>query len=510
MNVLSSTAMNPPRALAPWTTASRIAGAGDSLGGRLSEPAGVAPDNTLMQQLSADERDRLRDDLEPVLLHDGQVLCEAGARQHFVYFPTGATLSLMSFTQAGETCELISIRHDGLAGLDVALGSDQSLHRLVVQRGGAALRLRTSALRQALGQSETLRRMVMQQMQLQLLQLGQGVVCHSHHSITERLCFWLLSNTDPNLPARVGMTHEAIASLLGVRRESVTQAAGRLQAQGLITTRRGQITVHDREGLSENACECHDRLQAARERLLRQDSAGADLDLGGPRLRSDGRDEPHERETQDWPMNEDEDHIATRLYRDLYEFAPVGFVTLDHRQQILQTNMAAAILLGGSRTQLEQRIFSDWLEPHSRETFARFHAEVLSGRCRRHCDVSLIDRARGRPTHLRIHASTDEDGEECRMVMMDLSEGLASQDGAFQAAGARVRGSGAQGPLPAEPIQVWTPVPTLGSASLANPARQQATHGDAHTEDPSALGQANNGLSLARATPAHWLSGLTH
>jgi len=193
MNVLSSTSMNPSR-----VHPSRVGQAlSPVFNGREDEPQGGssadrfehAPDNTLVLQLPAQDRDRLGDDLEPVLLHDGQVLCEAGARQHFVYFPTGATLSLMSFTQAGETCELLSIRHDGLAGLDVALGSDQSLHRLVVQRGGAALRLRTSALRQALGESETLRRLVMHQMQMQLLHLAQSVVCHSHHSITERLCF---------------------------------------------------------------------------------------------------------------------------------------------------------------------------------------------------------------------------------------------------------------------------------------------------------------------------------
>lgn len=493
MNVLSSMAMSPSLTHSALSARSSMRPTGLS-----PEMPGKAPENSLVLQLPAEDRHRLRDDLEPVLLHDGQVLCEAGARQHFVYFPTGATLSLMSFTQAGETCELISIRHDGLAGLDVALGSDQSLHRLVVQRGGAALRLRTSALRQALGESDMLRRLVMQQMQLQLLQLGQGVVCHSHHSITERLCFWLLSNTDQDLPARVGMTHEAIASLLGVRRESVTQAAGRLQAQGLITTRRGQITVHDREGLSENACECHARMQAARERLLRQDSPGADLDLGGSCMRG-------EHEEGELPgVSMDRDTPATRLYRDLYEFAPVGFVTLDHRQQILQTNLAAAILLGASRTQLEQRVFSDWLEPHSREAFARFHAEVLSGRCRRHCDVSLIDRARGRPTQLRIQASTDEDGEECRMVMMDLSEGLASQDSALQTADARPRWSGAQGPSPAEPIQIWTPASGTAPLSVAADDNGAADAG-ADTHAPG-----NVSAPASRPAPAHWLSGLTH
>jgi len=477
MNVLSSSVM---------ASAFERPGRTPSLAGRqgfeVNSASGDVPENQLVLQLPGEERIRLRDDLETVSLHDGQVLCEAGARQHFVYFPTGATLSLMSFTSAGETCELMSIGRDGLAGLDVALGADHSLHRLVVQRGGAALRLRTPALRSALAESPVLRRLVMTQVQLQLLHLAQSVVCHSHHSITERLCFWLLSNTPADGPARVGMTHEAIASLLGVRRESVTQAAGRLQAQGLITTRRGQITVHDREGLGENACECHARLQAARMRLQTGEapvSAAYSVNLA-----SDPIDDSFD----------GEEALSRSLYRDLYEFAPVGFVTLDPQQQILQTNMAAAILLGVQRGQLLHRVFSDWLEPHCREDFARFHGEVLSGRCRRHCDVSLIDRGRGQPVQLRIQASTDEDGEECRMVMMDLSEGLASQDSLLQAAAISPRWPTMRKPQDADPIQIWTPAEAVNTAY-----------------DPAQAADAPEGQQpLPRPGPADWLSGLTH
>ena len=116
-----------------------------------------APGNGLLQRLPAHERARLQADLEPVQLHASQVLCEAGARQQHVYFPDGATLSLMSLTRAGETCELMAIGRDGLASPDVALGSEHSLHRLMVQRGGKAWRLRTGVLRQALSESPALR-----------------------------------------------------------------------------------------------------------------------------------------------------------------------------------------------------------------------------------------------------------------------------------------------------------------------------------------------------------------
>lgn len=401
----------------------------------------LSPGNAVLQRLPAHERQRLQAELEPVQLHDAQVLCEAGARQQHVYFPDSATLSLMSFTRTGDTCELMAIDREGFAGPDVALGAEHSLHRLMVQRGGQAWRLRTSSLRQALADSPALRQQLLAQLQLQLLHLAQGVVCHTHHSITERLCCWLLGNAPQQTPGQIDLTHEAVASLLGVRRESVTQAAGRLQGLGLLSTRRGQLTVHDREGLRAHACECHDKLAQARQRLLGQGdeastpgwlgqaSAGA---LTGLSASADARaavqhqpahNGANERDTED------------SLYRELYEFAPVGFVTLDAQRRILQTNIAAAVLLGTSASRLQRQSFGDLLQPSCREDFARFHREVLGGRCRRHCDVALIDHGRGASTLLRLQASTDEDGQECRMVLMDLGEGLPAHNGWQRQAG---------------------------------------------------------------------------
>lgn len=438
-----------------------------------------APDNHLLLQLPAHERERLLADLEPLTLQDGQVLCEAGARQSHVYFPTGATLSLMSFTSAGETCELMAIGREGLAGADVVLGAEHSLHRLVVQRGGPAWRLRTPALRAALPDSPALRERLLSLLQLQLLQLGQSVVCHSHHSITERLCLWLLLNSAGHAPVSIAMTHEAIASLLGVRRESITQAAGRLQALGLLSTRRGQITLHHREGLRDHTCECHSRLEAARQRLLtrtgQEDTAHAGRWWGSDQSASLGL-----------AAVDDGDEAHDSLYRDLYEFAPVGFVTLDTQRRILQTNLAAAIFLGVAHSQLQRQVFTELLAGESRDAFIRFHREVLSGRCRRHCDVSLTDRGRGAPLRLRIQASTDEDGQECRMVMMDLGEGAARHDGvpALQQQAAA---------LHAAPV----PQPEVLRVSIDDDLPRAAPVG----------GHTGPGLAPG---PASWISGLAH
>ena len=421
------------------------------------------PGNGLLRALPAHERERLQGELEAVQLHDAQVLCEAGARQLHVYFPDGATLSLMSFTQAGDSCELMAIDRDGMAGPDVALGGEHSLHRLTVQRGGKAWRLRTSALRQALSDSPALRQQLGAQLQLQLLHLAQGVVCHTHHSITERLCCWLLGNAPGQTPAHIPLTHEAVASLLGVRRESVTQAAGRLQSLGLLSTRRGQLTVHDRDGLRAHACECHERLSLARQRLLgglpggdanatevssatgwlgqgaldtrnghhghnghNDFNAFSDSQRGGWQTHASS---PSKHGSQDRMDDTGPDDTWDGPYRELYEFAPVGFVTVDAQRRVLQSNIAAAVLLGLPASRLQRQVFSELLQPACREDFARFHREVFGGHCRRHCDVALVDHGRGASTVLRLQASTDEDGEECRMVLIDLGEGLAARPG---------------------------------------------------------------------------------
>ena len=490
------------------------------------------PGNHLLQRLPAHERERLLADLEPVQLHAAQVLCEAGARQQHVYFPDGATLSLMSLTRAGDTCELMAIGRDGLAGPDVALGSEHSLHRLMVQRGGKAWRLRAGVLRQALAESPALRQQLSAQLQLQLLHLAQGVVCHTHHSITERLCCWLLDNAPRQNPGHVELTHEAVSSLLGVRRESVTQAAGRLQALGLLSTRRGQLTVHDREGLRAHACECHDRLAQARQRLLARGDESAtpgwlgegSLSItsiftnGGsaarlPTLAYGQMDtEPVSRQDVD-AHHEDDRDAEESLYRELYEFAPVGFVTLDSQRRILQTNIAAAVLLGIPASRLQRLVFSELLQSACRDDFARFHREVLGGRCRRHCDVALIDHGRGASTVLRLQASTDEDGQECRMVLMDLGEGLPAHNGELRVASALTAApiSVTGDPQVSDPAQQCTAQGISGTGLTAGATASQSLHLSsrslATTDDRTTPDGATLTFRSGQGT-ASWISGL--
>lgn len=491
-----------------------------------------APGNDLLQRLPAHERVRLQADLEPVQLHPLQVLCEAGARQQHVYFPDGATLSLMSLTRAGDTCELMAIGRDGLAGPDLALGGEHSLHRLMVQRGGKAWRLRTGVLRQALAESPALRQQLSVQLQLQLLHLAQGVVCHTHHSITERLCCWLLGNSPQHTPGHIELTHEAVASLLGVRRESVTQAAGRLQAHGLVSTRRGQLTVHDREGLRAHACECHERLAQARQRLLVRDDESAtpgwlgegSLSItssytnGGSAARlptlAYGQMDTAPVRRQDVDAHHEEDRDAEEsLYRELYEFAPVGFVTLDSQRRILQTNIAAAVLLGVPASRLQRQVFSELLQSACRDDFARFHREVLGGRCRRHCDVALIDHGRGASTVLRLQASTDEDGQECRMVLMDLGEGLPAHNGEHRLVSAQTAApiSVTGDPQVSVPAQQCTAQGISGTGLTAGATASQSLHlssGSLATSDECTPPNGDTLTVRSGQGTASWISGL--
>lgn len=375
--------------------------------------------NHILAALPAADYQKLVTYLEPVQLTAGQVLCEAGDRMHFIYFPTTATISIMSMTAAGETCELTMTSCDGLMGFATALGSDASAHRVVVQLSGQALRMRTHDFMAALNDSPTLRRLVMSHVQIQLFHMAQSVVCNRHHSIMDRLCFWLLSNTEYRTTPALPVTHEMVASLLGVRRESITQAAGKLQTDGLISTRRGQVSIHDRAALAARACECFDRVKSEKNRLFAWAVADTDDDVSLPQVH---RHIHH--------MADSDDEIDENLqdkYRDLYEFAPVGFVTLDLAGRIVQTNLSAAILLGVSPSQSQHKVFTQWLEKSSQAPFTQFHQEVLSGKCRRHCDVSIINQTRQIPTRVRLQAVADEEGQECRMVMIDLSAGQPIQ-----------------------------------------------------------------------------------
>ena len=209
----------------------------------------------------------MADDLEPVDLVFGQVMEEPGTGPGFVYFPVSCTASLVSSTQEGEMSELAICGHEGLVGVAAVLGMPVLNHRVVVMKAGQAFRLSAANFELALARSEALRRLALRYVQALMAQMAQSIVCSRHHSVLQRLSFWLLFSQDRAEHAQLKVTHETIAHMLGVRRESITQAAGQLQSDGSIKTSRGRISIENTTGLASRACECYGLLKAEYARL---------------------------------------------------------------------------------------------------------------------------------------------------------------------------------------------------------------------------------------------------
>jgi PAS domain-containing protein len=242
----------------------------------------------------------------------------------------------------------------------------------------------------------------------------------------------LLSNAQGANHQELHVTHDTIAHMLGVRRESVTQAAGRFQAAGLIAINRGKITLKDTDGLRAMACECHARGQVESRRYLQQlarvgrQNAALDPAAAWP--------EPVDRSLDLLPYGMPPDKALQpsadlQKYMDVYDFAPVGFVTLDAQGRVLQTNLAGAILMDIQRSKCQHHLFSDFLDAPSQASFAQFHQEVLGGQCRRHCWAGLKATAHRQAMRVRIDATADEWGQENRMVLIDVSDQAPLHEG---------------------------------------------------------------------------------
>jgi PAS domain S-box-containing protein len=238
-----------------------------------------------------------------------------------------------------------------------------------------------------------------------ITQMSQSIVCIGHHSVRERLCYWLLFNQGAVGSDHLKVTHETIANMLGVRRESITQALGKLQSAGLVASGRGQIQVLDREGLTDAVCECYSLVFDETERLY-------------ARVKLLPQSEAAMAEVQDTF----EEPTSLNKYQDAYDFAPVGFVSLDLNGRVLQTNLSGAIMLGIQRSQRSNSTMNDFIQPADQALFMAFHREVLSGKCRRHCELTLSPNGHRSEMVVRIDATLDEQGDECRLVMIDVTE----------------------------------------------------------------------------------------
>lgn len=224
--------------------------------------------NHLLAALPTEDYERLLPQLELVPMPLGMVLYESGSELHHVYFPTTAIVSLLYVMLDGASAEIAVVGNEGIIGVALFMGGETMPNRAVVQSAGHAYRLKGQSLKQEFNRSGDLQHLLLRYTQALLTQMAQTAVCNRHHSLDKQLCRWLLLSLDRLSSNELNMTQELIANMLGVRREGVTEAAGKLQKANLIEYHRGHITVLDRTGLEARACECYAVVKKEFDRLL--------------------------------------------------------------------------------------------------------------------------------------------------------------------------------------------------------------------------------------------------
>jgi diguanylate cyclase (GGDEF)-like protein/PAS domain S-box-containing protein len=407
--------------------------------------------NRILAALTANDFGRLQDDLELVSLKLGQVLYESGDSLSHVYFPATCIVSLVFTTSKGSSAELAITGNDGLVGIPLVLGGDTTTHRAVIQSAGTAYRLRMEIMRWELDQGGELLHLALRYTQALMTQMAQSVVCNRHHSVDQQLCRWLLLSLDRLQGNQLNMTQELIGNMLGVRREAVTEAAGKLQAAELIHYSRGHITIIDRPGIESRACECYAVVKSEYDRLFRLSPATRLKGRSRPnpetlrqraevRFRQSAPEEPktqwdyvqlvHELQVHQIELemhNEelrhayDEADALRDRYADIYDFAPVGYFTVDSKGVILDMNLAGSILLGIKGSQKGRHRFAAHVAPDDLAAFNIYCAEVLQARQKLQCELALLPSQHRPAAWVRIEGVPDESGEECRLVVLDIT-----------------------------------------------------------------------------------------
>jgi CRP-like cAMP-binding protein len=224
--------------------------------------------NHLLAALPATDFERVQSSLKLVPLRLGEVIYEPGSTLRHVYFPTTAIVSLLYIMADGATAETAVVGNDGVVGIALFMGGETTPSRAVVQSSGHAYRLAGNVLKDEFNRAGALQHVLLRYTQALLTQMAQTAVCNRHHTLDQQLCRWLLLNLDRASGNELFMTQEMIANMLGVRREGVTEAAGKLQQAGLIKYSRGHIIVADRAALEARACECYAVVKEESDRLL--------------------------------------------------------------------------------------------------------------------------------------------------------------------------------------------------------------------------------------------------
>ena len=229
--------------------------------------------NRLLAALPEPDYARLLPDLELVPLELGRTLYESGGQEKYAYFPTNSIVSLLYVMENGSSAEIAIVGNEGVVGIALFMGGESTPSRAVVQSDGYGYRLGPSVLKSVFGQAGELQHVLLRYTQALITQMAQTAVCNRHHAVEQQLCRWLLMSIDRLSSNELTMTQDLIANMLGVRREGVTEAAGKLQTAGLIRYSRGKITVLDRPQLEQRVCECYTVVKREYERLLPQSAA---------------------------------------------------------------------------------------------------------------------------------------------------------------------------------------------------------------------------------------------
>jgi len=224
--------------------------------------------NHLLRALPEAEFTRLQAHLELVPMPLGEVLYESGSQLRHVYFPTTSIVSLLYVMEDGASAEIAVVGNEGMVGVALFMGGETTPSRALVQSAGHAYRLPGQLLKDEFNRASGLQYLLLRYTQALLTQMAQTAVCNRHHSVDQQLCRWLLLSLDRLPSNKLVMTQELIANMLGVRREGVTDAAGKLQSAGIIKYSRGHITVLDRPLLEAQCCECYLVVKKEFDRLL--------------------------------------------------------------------------------------------------------------------------------------------------------------------------------------------------------------------------------------------------
>jgi CRP-like cAMP-binding protein len=227
-------------------------------------------DNHILRALPSEERDRLFPHLKLVEMPLGMSVYESGDVLRHIYFPTDCIVSLLYVMKDGASAEIAVVGKEGAIGVSLFMGGETTPNRAVVQSAGSAYRLTGKRLKEEFNRHGQMLNVLLRYTQSLITQMSQTAVCNRHHSVDQQLCRWLLLSLDRLESNELQMTQELIANMLGVRREGVTQAAGKLQDSGVIRYSRGKIVVLNRPKLEQMSCECYAVVKKETDRLLPQ------------------------------------------------------------------------------------------------------------------------------------------------------------------------------------------------------------------------------------------------